>query len=186
MAKAWYCSRDCQKADYKAHKPRCAPTIPYNCFLIRATPASDGQSDAAYIEPFHLKSYGNWGLEMKELKERLGWPQADEARKFYTQKDIDTWYYYMYQSSAPNLPMNQLASHCLGRTVKGDVAVVKSSPEDIDDYEESFTKMDLMKTIDYYKTANSRQVFRQREQSRLSRKLGMPADFLKDVPQFNF
>ncbi|OQE25639.1 hypothetical protein PENFLA_c008G02282 [Penicillium flavigenum] len=133
-SKAWYCSRDCQKADYKVHKLRSAPTIPYNCSLIRATPASDGQSDAAYIEPFHLKSYGNWGLEMKELKERLGWPQADEAGKFYPQKDIDTWYYYMYQSSAQNLP----------------------SPEDVDDYEESFTRMDLEKTTDYYKTANSR------------------------------
>jgi hypothetical protein len=174
------------EADFKVHKLRCAPTIPYNCFVIRATPASDDQSDSAYIEPFPLKSYGNWSLEMKELKERLGWPQADEAGKFYPQKDIDTWYYYMYQSSAQNLPVNKLASHCLGRTVKGDVAVVRSSPEDVDDYEESFTRTDLKKIIDYYKTANSRQVFQQREQSRLSRKLGMPADFLEGVPQFNF
>jgi hypothetical protein len=61
------------EADFKVHKLRCAPTIPYNCFVIRATPASDDQSDSAYIEPFPLKSYGNWSLEMKELKERLGW-----------------------------------------------------------------------------------------------------------------
>ncbi|OQE93514.1 hypothetical protein PENNAL_c0005G09723 [Penicillium nalgiovense] len=183
--RARYCSRDCQKANYKFHKRRCALTIPYNCFLIRASPASDGQSDAAYIEPFHLKSYGNWGLEMKELKERLGWSQADEAGKFYPQMDIDTWYYYAYESSAQNLPVNELASHCLGRTVKGDVAVVRSSPGDINGYKVSFTKLDLTKTIDYYKTADSRQVFQQREQSRLSRKLGMPANSLKGVPHFN-
>ena len=114
---------------------------------------------------------------MKELKERLGWPQADEAGKLYPEKNIDTWYYYMYQSAGANLPKNKLASHCLGRTVKGDVAAVRSSPDDIDDYDEAFTKMDLKKTFDYYKTANSRQVFQQREHSRLPRKMGMPGDF---------
>ncbi|KAN0076030.1 hypothetical protein V8E54_007300 [Elaphomyces granulatus] len=29
------------------------------------------------MEPFHLKSYGNWGAEMRELRERLGWAKAD-------------------------------------------------------------------------------------------------------------
>jgi hypothetical protein len=46
--------------------------------------------------------------------------------------------------------------------------------------------MDLKKAIGYYKTANSHEVFEKRERSRLSRKMGMPADFLKGVPHFNF
>ncbi|CAI7594660.1 unnamed protein product [Penicillium glandicola] len=174
--KAWYCSKECQKADFKVHKLSCAPTIPYNCFLIRASPiAGDNQPDEAYIEPFHLESYGNWGLEMKELSDRLGWPQADEAGKFYPQKNIDTWYYYMYQSAGQNLPENKLASRCLGRTVLGDVAVVRSSPADVDNYDESFTKMDLKKTV-----------FQQRERSRITRKMGMPKDLLNGVRHFSF
>ncbi|KAF9240341.1 hypothetical protein DTO006G1_8223 [Penicillium roqueforti] len=162
--------------------PGCAKTGIWACagsqlWSYNSIPLLPDQSNAAYIEPFHLNSYRNWGLEMKELKERLGWPQADEAGKLYPEKNIDTWYYYMYQSAGFNLPKNKLASQCLGRTVKGDVAVVRSSPDDVDGYDESFSKMDLVRTIDYYKTANSRQVFQQREHSRLPRKMGMPGDF---------
>ena len=52
----------------------------------------------------------------------------------------------------------------------GDVAIVGLSPDDLDDYEEFFTKLDLKKNIDCYKTANSEEVSEPRERSRLSRK----------------
>jgi hypothetical protein len=45
------------------------------------------------MEPFHLEFYGNWGAEMRELRERLGWAKADEAGKFYSHQGDNTWYY---------------------------------------------------------------------------------------------
>ncbi|KAN0066901.1 hypothetical protein V8E54_014959 [Elaphomyces granulatus] len=56
------------------------------------------------MEPFHLKSYGNWGAEMRELRERLGWAKADEAGKFYSHQGDDTWYYHVYYPPTLTLP----------------------------------------------------------------------------------
>ncbi|KAJ5787906.1 hypothetical protein N7457_002896 [Penicillium paradoxum] len=186
--KAWYCSRECQKADFKVHKRTCAPTTPYNCFIIRASPATGAdQSIMARIEPFPLQSYGDWVLEMKEIQEKLGWPEAIEAGKFYPpNEDIDTWYYYAYKAlDFPQRPENELATRCLGPFARGDVVVVRSSPVGIEDYDELFTKMDVKKAIEYCKTASSEKVFQDRERSRLTKNLRMPPDFLKGVPTVN-
>ncbi|KAJ5474255.1 hypothetical protein N7475_003821, partial [Penicillium sp. IBT 31633x] len=45
-----------------------------------------------------------------------------------------------------------------------------------------FTTMDLTRRVEYYKTASSDEVFTDRERSRVSRKLGMPEDFLRAYP----
>lgn len=122
---------------------------------------------------------------MKELEQRLGWPRADEAGKFYLhQEKEDHWYYYTYCSSAKNLPVNDIATRCshTGQTVRGDVAVVRSGPEGYTLYEEVISEMDLVKTVKYYETANSNQVFDQREKKRFGSRQGFPPGFLDGVP----
>lgn len=77
---------------------------------------------------------------MKELKERLSWifrriPMHCSA--------------LLHQSAGQNYPQNMLASQYPGWIVRGDVAVPRSSPEEVDDD----------------KTANSQEVLQQRERS---------------------
>jgi hypothetical protein len=58
----------------KAYKKDCTGAKEYNCFLIRATPIGPTKAnptDADYIEPFPLKSFGNWDKQMREIKDRL-------------------------------------------------------------------------------------------------------------------
>jgi hypothetical protein len=88
--------------DWKSHKETCTGNQKYNCFLIHPLESRDMLMDC--MEPFHLQSYGNWGAEMRELRERLGWPKADEAGKFYSHQGDDTWYYYVYYPPTPTLP----------------------------------------------------------------------------------
>jgi hypothetical protein len=42
--------------------------------------------------------------------------------------------------------------------------------------------MDLVKTVKYYETANSNQVFDQREKKRFGSRQGFPTGFLDGVP----
>jgi len=139
------------------------------------------------MEPFHLQSYGNWGAEMRELRERLGWAKADEAGKFYSHQGDDTWYYYVYSPPTPagsSPQKNAVASQCIGKTIYGDVAVVRSGPGDSDNYPVCFSKTDLIKTNEFYKTRAPRQIFAEREASRLARKSGLPKGFFDGVPHF--
>lgn len=85
------------------------------------------------MEPISLKDYGDWGAEMRELKRRLGLAAADEAGKFYDHTGTDSWYYYAYSDSETEAPENRVASRCLGRTVWGDVAVIRSGSTDSND-----------------------------------------------------
>lgn len=174
-----YCSQECQKLDWKYHKSSCAATQKYNCILIRATTSgTDNVRDTDYMEPFPLKSYGDWGAEMRELKQRMGWKEASEAGKFYSHNgNDDTWYYYVY-SESPNdasyssLPINPVPSRCIGKEIHGDVAVVRSGPAH-SSYPERFSKSELAKTAEFYRTKKPDEVFAQREKSRFMRKMGI-------------
>jgi hypothetical protein len=123
------------------------------------------------IEPFNLLAYGNEKDERAELKTRLGWAEVEEAGKFYDHKGADTWYYYAYGPgiSAGNLPKNEVASLCTGRTIFGDVAVVRSGPVGSTNYAESFSKAELVKTAEFYRTASPSGVFAERERTRFMR-----------------
>jgi hypothetical protein len=181
-----YCSTECQKQDWKTHKQTCVGGQKYNCFLIHTSSLSTGtteSSDSDYIEPFPLRSYGNWQAEMGELKERLGWTTVGEAGKFYSHQDVDTWYYYAYSASTSGnsaLPKNEIGSRCIGRAVFGDIAVVRSGPVG-SKHADSFSKMDLVKTAKFYRTAVPDEVFAKRERSRFFRNEGIS----QDVPAYH-
>src|SRR5271154_7013456 len=149
-----YCSKECQKRDWKTHKVRCASAQKSNCYLIRATSSSspnsiDSFDFAAQIESFPLNDYGTEMGERAELKRRLGWTEIDEVGKFYDHKGSDTWYYYVYgpshSSRANTSAKNEAANLCCWRTVYGDVAVIRSGPADSNKYAEKFTKVELIK-----------------------------------------
>jgi len=182
-----------RRQDWKSHKETCTGNQKYNCFLIHPLTSSSGPESRDTLmdcmEPFHLQSYGNWVAEMRELSERLGWAKADEAGKFYSHQGDDTWYYYVYSSPTPagsSPQKNAVASRCIGKTIYGDVAVVRSGPTDSDNYPVRFSKTDLIKTNEFYKTKNPRQIFAERERSRLARTSGLPRGFLDGVPHFQF
>ncbi|KAN0076005.1 hypothetical protein V8E54_007275 [Elaphomyces granulatus] len=97
-----------RRQDWKSHKETCTGNQKYNCFLIHPLTSSSGPESRDMLmdcmEPFHLKSYGNWAAEMRELRERLGRAKADEAGNFYSHQGDDTWYYYVYSPPIPTLP----------------------------------------------------------------------------------
>jgi hypothetical protein len=133
-----------------------------------------------------LNNYGTERGERAELKSRLGWSSVDEIGKFYDHKGSDAWYYYVYgpgQSSSANASStNQVATLSCGRTVYGTVAVVRSGPTGSNSYPEEFTKAELVKALEFYRTEDTSHVFAQREKSRFSRKLGINLD---GVPAVN-
>ncbi|KAN0075711.1 hypothetical protein V8E54_006981 [Elaphomyces granulatus] len=90
-----------RRQDWKSHKETCTGNQKYICFLIHPLMSSSGPESRDMLmdcmEPLHLKSYGNWGAVMRELRERLGWAKADEAGKFYSHQGDDTWYYYVME-----------------------------------------------------------------------------------------
>jgi hypothetical protein len=176
-----YCSKECQKRDWKAHKVHCASTQKSNCYLIRATSSSTSNSTtdlsdfAAHVESFPLDDYGTEMGEKAELRRRLGWTTIIEVGKFYDHKGSDTWYYYAYgprhSSTANTSTKNEAASLCCGRTIYGDIAIVRSGPAGSDNYPEEFTKSELVKALEFYRTEDTRDVFQQREKSRMSKRL---------------
>ena len=103
----------------------------------------------------------------------------EEIGKFYIHTGDDHWYYYVYGSIEQNPPAGQLKNElasliCYG-TVYSDVAVVRSGPLG-KAYSEVFTKGELAKTLEFYKTNDRGEVFLERERSRTYRNLGMPKD----------
>lgn len=125
---------------------------------------------------------------MTEIGTRLEWYDIHpETGKFYDHRGTDTWYYFAYGESVfgSDLPVNPVASRCMGKTVRGDVAVVRSGPEDSHYYPVTFMKMDLVRTAASYKTANPNKVFAEREKTRFGRKMGFPPGFLDGVPALN-
>jgi hypothetical protein len=130
---------------------------------------------ADYIEPFNLETYGNETDEIAELKEKLGWEGVTEVGKFYGHDGADTWYYFAYGpriSLASSSPKNEVASLCTGQIIVGDVAVIRSGPVDSNDYPTSFSKTELVRTAEFYRIADPRMVFAERERARAMRKWG--------------
>ena len=109
---------------------------------------------------------------------RLGWEEVMEVGKFYDYKGADTWYYYAYgpRISQGTSPENEVASLCTGWTILGDVAVVRSGPVGSNDYAESFSKAELVKTAEFYRSADPRLVFVEREKARAMRRFGITSN----------
>jgi hypothetical protein len=108
-----------------------------------------------------------------------------EVGKFYDHKGSDTWYYYVYglaQSPGANTSAkSEAASLCCGRKVYGDVAIIRSGRADSNNYPEEFTKAELIKALEFYRTENTRNVFQQREKSRALRKFGVGHEGVKHI-----
>ena len=157
----------------------------YNCFLIRAKPHSRTpplQDIASQVEPFNLNSFGNELGEMRELKTRLGWKNAQEVGKFYDHNGTDSWYYYVYGEEGSSQPKNEAASLVCYKKMKGDIAVIRSGPAGTDT-PEYFTQRELSEAVEFYKTHDRSKVFHEREKSRMSRSMGMN---LEGVPHFYY
>ena len=147
-----------------------ASRVKCNGFLIRAAPASPTTKPfddiPGQVSPFHFQSYGDETGEMRELKARLAWKTAHEAGKFYDSLGSNQWYYYVYGNSTRDKPVNEVASRvCHSGQVRGDVVVIRSGPAGLDTPEE-FTKAELCRDLEFYKTRNAQGVFAEREKSR--------------------
>ena len=101
-----------------------------------------------------------------------------EVGKFYAHSGEDGWYYYVYGSRDQKPPgghlKNELASLVCIESTNGDVAVIRSGPAQSDSYATAFTKGELAKTLEYYKTHDRARIFIEREKSRAFRSWGLP------------
>ncbi|KAL4790839.1 hypothetical protein BDV19DRAFT_393691 [Aspergillus venezuelensis] len=81
---------------------------------------------------------------MAELRSKLSTFKAEEAGKCYSHKQgVDYWYYYAYGSGQNRGQENKLASRLIGRPQYGDLALVRSGPDDSNNYPEEFSKAEL-------------------------------------------
>lgn len=104
-----------------------------------------------------------------------------EVGKFYDHLGSDKWYYYVYGearafNTKSGLPANEAAGLvCHKKQVYGDIGIVRSGPVG-SKYAEEFSKMELAKAVEFYKTNNKDKVFSQREMSRSMRSFGMSGE----------
>ena len=177
-----YCSKACQTASFPTHKLSCTGLQKHKCFIIHAAPASNKpvlENIAAQIEPFELQSYGNEQAEIRELKQKLGWKNAEECANFYDHKGTDTWWYFAYgeYQKAPrehvaNKPLNEISTRTCYMPIYGDIVIVRTGPLGTK-FEESFLQVNLVKTIEWYRTTDCKRVYTDREQSRFCRRMGI-------------
>ncbi|KAL9002351.1 MAG: hypothetical protein Q9188_004705 [Gyalolechia gomerana] len=157
----------------------------FRAVFIFKTGASPFDNIANYVEPFHLQGYGTESAEINEFKQRLGWTSAYEMGKFYDHLGTDSWYYFVYgqtKGKDQGKPQNTVAARLCPTTPYGDVAIIRSGPANT--YTpETFTKATLVKTLAYYKTQSSSQVFSEREKSRLGKITGFD---LSGVPSMHY
>ncbi|KAJ5712372.1 hypothetical protein N7493_008840 [Penicillium malachiteum] len=187
--KTHYCSAKCQKNDFKIHKMTCVGTQKVNCFLIRATAANGGKEDVDHIEQYHLRSHGNYYAERDELKSRLGWRMAVEAGQFYSHDpNIKQWHYVVYHTNVrgKKVPINQIATRCLGKTIRGDVAVIRSAPADgLYKIPEEFSRRELLAAAEHYKTHNASQINSNHARREMCGMMGLPPGYLDGVPHIH-
>lgn len=183
-----YCSQSCQRSHWSVHKPACkaanqssAPKA--NCYILRAAPQTVNapvlDNIAGQIEPFNLSSLGDEMAEKRQLERHLGWKRSIEVGKFYDHLGTDKWYYYVYGDARAfhpksGLPVNEAAGLiCPKGKVYGDIGIVRSGPLEAS-FPEEFSKMELAKAVEFYKTNDKDKVFSQREMSRSMRSFGVP------------
>lgn len=183
---AKYCSRGCQKTDWAVYKAACkaatqSDTLISNCYILRAAPQTPHapvlDNIANQIEPFHLSYLGNELAEKRQLEHHLGWQRSIEVGKFYDDRGSDKWYYYAYGDARafdanPDLPANEAAGLiCHERKVHGDIGIVRSGPAG-SSFAEEFSKVELVKAVEFYRTNDKDEVFGAREMSRVMRNSG--------------
>lgn len=178
---AWYCSKVCQKLQWKTHKGFCPAAQTHKCYLIRAPPNGVIGNVSTLIEPFDLRRYGDERGECKELEERLGWTKPMESGKFYDHVGSDEWYYWVYadyDAKASGKPLNALWKRLCYQQCYGDLVVLRSGPAGAI-YPEQFTRSALAKTVEFYETENRNHVFSERARNRTGRKWGIDLSGVK-------
>ncbi|KAJ6025027.1 hypothetical protein N7540_005824 [Penicillium herquei] len=84
------------------------------------------------------------------------------------------------------VPVNEIATRCLGKTIRGDVAVLRSAPaDDLYDIPEEFSRRGLLATAEYYKTHNANQINGNRMRREMTNFMGFPPGFLDGVPHIH-
>src|SRR5277367_5405218 len=174
-----YCSRECQKADWRNHKQTCV--VSTNCFIIRAKPKSADLSPLdnvmGQLEPFPLNDIGNEASEKRQLAAHLQYTRGTaEVGKFYDDKGTDQWYYYVYGAADAfknkRLPRNEVGSLISYHPVYGDIAVVRSGPLGAK-FDVKIKLPELAAAVEFHKTNNRATIFTEREMSRFTGKMGV-------------
>ncbi|KJK65925.1 hypothetical protein P875_00021969 [Aspergillus parasiticus SU-1] len=186
------CSLRAAKTQARAAAPvakkACTGAKKYNCFLIRTVPSDPTEEDlteADYIEPMPLDSYGEWSAELKELKKRTRWGGILEPGEFYSHRPVDRWHYHVYQQyEKTETPRNPLVSRCFIGDIHGDVAVVRSSEVSVNDYSEEFSRTELVRTLEFYKGRHAGDETFRRSKASMAATIGMSAEaFGRMVPE---
>ncbi|KAJ5715829.1 uncharacterized protein N7483_013010 [Penicillium malachiteum] len=183
--KTRYCSAKCQKDEFKYHKMSCVGSQKVNCFLIRAIAANGGKEDVDHIEQFYLRSYGDFYAQLEELQSRLGWRIIMEAGQFYApDPKINHWHYMVFHPDEHDnqLVVNGIASRCLGRIIRGDVAIIRDATSDeVCCFPEEFSRRELLAAVEFYETHDANQTNRNRSGAAMADRMGYPSRFIDGV-----
>ncbi|KAH8423323.1 uncharacterized protein LDX57_001081 [Aspergillus melleus] len=180
---AIYCSFLCQLDHRIEHQRTCRGSELANCFLIRATPApsgkqeTDADANADAVEPCTTGWYCDAATQTMKLEVREDGRFAEEVGLFYTHREYVDWCYEVYgrfrfgvrgeDLGADQLPLNTLASRCMGWKVYGDVVVVRSEDEQSRGTSEFFSKGELLSTIAFYREVDPKIWFAKKEVARI-------------------